>query len=218
METAQKVDCLDDGAESLPIRPTSIVINGKSAAGVFLRYLELLEVPFVFGIPGGFIAPFLKLLRRSKCISFVIGRQETGCAFMADGFARMTGKPGVVFATAGPGALNALTGIACAQAGQSSVMLVSGQNPIAHGGMGALQESTNDGVNIVEIFGHACAASELVLSEKVLRTRLLQASRLCLGTPRQAVHLSFPLDVSSGIVESIELPAERSAYSLEAPV
>jgi len=217
METAQKIDCLDDGAESLPIRPTSIVINGKSAAGVFLRYLELLEVPFVFGIPGGFIAPFLKLLRRSKCMSFVIGRQETGCAFMADGFARMTGKPGVVFATAGPGALNALTGVACAQAGQSSVMLVSGQNPIAHFGMGALQESTNDGVNIVEIFRHACAASELVLSEKVLRTRLLQASRLCLGTPRQAVHLSFPLDVSASVVGSIELPVERSAYALEPP-
>src|SRR5262249_52427993 len=123
-----------------------------SVAEVFIRFLEMLEVPFVFGIPGGFIAPFLKLLRRSKSISFIIGRQETGCAFMADGFARMTGKPGVVFTTAGPGALNALTGVACAQAGQSSVMLVSGQNPTAFSGMGALQESTNDGVNTVEIF------------------------------------------------------------------
>jgi acetolactate synthase-1/2/3 large subunit len=217
METAHKIDCLDDGAEPLPIRPASTLIEGKSAAAVFLRYLELLEVPFVFGIPGGFIAPFLKLLRRSGQISFVIGRHETGCAFMADGFARMTGKPGVVFTTAGPGALNALTGIACAQSGQSSVMLVSGQNPTAHFGMGALQESTNDGVNIVEIFRHACAASELVFSEKVLRTRLLQASRICLGTPRQAVHLSFPLDVSSAVVESIDLPADRSAYALQAP-
>jgi acetolactate synthase-1/2/3 large subunit len=207
----------DDDGHASPIGTASSVIRGKSAAAVFLRYLEVMEVPFVFGIPGGFIAPFLKLLRRSKSTSFVIGRQETGCAFMADGFARMTGKPGVVFATAGPGALNALTGVACAQAGQSSVMLVSGQNPVAHFGMGALQESTNDGVNIVEIFRHACAASELVLSEKVLRTRLLQASRLCLGTPRQAVHLSFPLDVSSSIVESIELPTAKHAYSLEAP-
>jgi acetolactate synthase-1/2/3 large subunit len=217
METAQKIDCLDDDPESTPIRPASTVIEGKSVAEVFLRYLELMEVPFVFGIPGGFIAPFLKLLRRSSSVSFVIGRHETGCAFMADGFSRMTGKPGIVFATAGPGALNALTGIACAQSGQSSVMLISGQNPTAHAGMGALQESTNDGVNIVEIFRHACAASELVLSDKVLRTRLLQASRLCLGVPRRAVHLSFPLDVSSAIVESIDLPAERRAYALEAP-
>jgi acetolactate synthase-1/2/3 large subunit len=217
MESAKKTERFDEGPEPAPVRPASTVLERQSVAAVFLRYLELMEVPFVFGIPGGFIAPFLKLLRRSSSVSFVIGRHETGCAFMADGFSRMTGKPGVVFATAGPGALNALTGISCAQSGQSSVMLVSGQNPTAHFGMGALQESTNDGVNIVEVFRHACAASELVLSDKVLRTRLLQASRLCLGRPRQAVHLSFPLDVSSSTVESIDLPAERRAYALEAP-
>lgn len=97
-----------------------------------------MEMAYVFGIPGGFIAPFLKSLRKSTEISFIIGRQETGCTFMADGFSRMTEVPGVVFVTSGTGALNALTGIACAQKGQSSVMLVSGQSATTIFGMGGL--------------------------------------------------------------------------------
>lgn len=188
-----------------------------SVADAFVQYLEKSGIEYVFGIPGGFIAPFLKLLRRSERLTFIIGRQETGCAFMADGYARVTGKLGVVVATSGPGALNALTGVACAQMGQSSVMLVSGQHPVSYRGLGALQEASNDGVNIVSVFGHACASSELVVSPRVFRTRLLQASRLCLGKPRQAVHLSFPLDVSSSELEGMELPEERDAYALAAP-
>jgi acetolactate synthase-1/2/3 large subunit len=188
-----------------------------SVAGAFVRYLETTGVTYVFGIPGGFIAPFLKLLRRSEQLEFIIGRQETGCAFMADGYARVTGKLGVVLVTSGPGALNALNGVACAQMGQSSVMLVSGQHPISYDGLGALQEASNDGVNIVGVFGHACASSELVVSPKVFRTRLLQASRLCLGRPRQAAHLSFPLDVSSSMLERLDLPEARAAYALATP-
>jgi acetolactate synthase I/II/III large subunit len=194
------------------------VVEGRTVAEMLVRIIEYAEIPFVFGIPGGFIAPLLKRLRSSSSVIFVIGRQETGCAFMADGFARMTGKPGVVFVTSGPGALNALTGVACAQMGHSSVMLISGQNPVAHAGLGALQEATSAGVDIVEVFRHATAMSELVGSPKTFRSRVLQAARLCAGLPRRAVHLSFPLDVLGAELDDLEMPRAPGSYALATPV
>ncbi|HEX8820099.1 MAG TPA: thiamine pyrophosphate-binding protein, partial [Archangium sp.] len=69
-----------------------------------VAHLEAEQVDTVFGIPGGNIAPLVQALRRHSRIRFVIGSHEGGSAFMADGYARATGRRGVCAVTAGPGA------------------------------------------------------------------------------------------------------------------
>jgi len=165
-----------------------------------LQLIELLyqqNIKHVFGIPGGAIAPILKALRQFKKVEYVIAAHEGGAAYMADGYARMKNRPGFVFVTSGPGATNALTGIACAQAAGVPVFLISGQSATHMFHRGSIQESTNDGVNIIEIFRHACEVSELAGNPNSLYRIFFKAWRACMATPGRAVHLSIPLDVSS---------------------
>jgi len=102
--------------------------------------LEKEGVKEIFGIPGGANLPMYDEL--SKCnIRHILARHEQSAAHMADGFGRVSRKPGVVFATSGPGATNILTGIATAQADSSPMVAVTGQVPVAMIGRDAFQES-----------------------------------------------------------------------------
>lgn len=79
------------------------------AADLLVAYLEQIGVEFVFGVPGGAIEPLYNALARSSRRGGprpVVARHETGAAFMADGYARESGKLGVCCATSGPGATN----------------------------------------------------------------------------------------------------------------
>jgi acetolactate synthase-1/2/3 large subunit len=93
--------------------------NDWDNADLIIEYLRLLEVEFVFGVPGGAIEPlFNALARREKDggPKIIVARHEAGAAFMAEGYARETGKLGVCCATTGPGSTNLLTGVASAYA------------------------------------------------------------------------------------------------------
>src|SRR5436853_6016320 len=91
--------------------------NHVEAAELIVSYLEKAGVEYVFGIPGGAVEPIYNALARSARRGgprAVIARHESGAAFMADGYARQTGKLGVSVTTSGPGATNLITGVACA--------------------------------------------------------------------------------------------------------
>lgn len=79
-------------------------------------------------------------------IKFVLGRHEQGCVHMADGYARATGKPGAVLVTSGPGATNAVTGLATANVDGIPLVLVSGQVPLSQIGTDAFQEADMTGI------------------------------------------------------------------------
>src|SRR5690242_9234667 len=131
-----------------------------TVAEAILAHLEAEQVDAVFGIPGGNIAPLVQALRRHARIRFIIGSHEGGSAFMADGYARATGKLGVCMVTAGPGATNAMTGVASAHLDQVPVLTLSGQVSTERFGLGAIQESTDEGgVNTAEMFRHCTASS-----------------------------------------------------------
>src|SRR5574340_924560 len=87
------------------------------AAELLVAYLEQIGIEVVFGVPGGAIEPLYNALARSARRGGprpVVARHEAGAAFMADGYARETGRIGVCCATSGPGATNLITGVACA--------------------------------------------------------------------------------------------------------
>ena len=103
-------------------------------ADLIIEYLKLLGVEFVFGVPGGAIEPFYNALAKSEQNGgpkIIVARHEAGAAFMAEGYARETGKLGVCCATTGPGATNLLTGIASAYADHVPLLVISAQTPFA---------------------------------------------------------------------------------------
>ena len=109
-------------------------------ARALMLALEKEGVKEVFGLPGGANLPMYDELYKSN-IRHILVRHEQSAAHMADGFGRVSRKPGVCFATSGPGATNLLTGIATAQADSAPMVGVTGQVPVKMIGKDAFQES-----------------------------------------------------------------------------
>ena len=105
-----------------------------------MKALAKEEVKEVFGLPGGANLPMYDELFKSD-IRHILVRHEQSAAHMADGFGRVSRRPGVCFATSGPGATNILTGIATAQADSAPMVAVTGQVPVKMIGRDAFQES-----------------------------------------------------------------------------
>lgn len=135
------------------------------AADLMVHALELLGVEYVFGVPGGAIEPLYNALARSARRGgpqAVVARHECGAAYMADGYARETGRMGVCIATSGPGATNLITGVACSYENNVPLLVITGQPPIHSFGKGALQESSCTGINTVGMFRHCTRYNSLV--------------------------------------------------------
>ncbi len=111
-----------------------------TGARALMSAMEKEGVRQVFGLPGGANLPMYDEFARCD-IRHILVRHEQSAAHMADGFGRVSRKPGVCFATSGPGATNILTGIATAQADSAPMVAVTGQVPVAMIGRDAFQES-----------------------------------------------------------------------------
>ena len=109
-------------------------------AAALMKAMSKEGVQQVFGLPGGANLPMYDELFKSD-IRHILVRHEQSAAHMADGFGRVSRKPGVCFATSGPGATNILTGIATAQADSAPMVAVTGQVPVKMIGRDAFQES-----------------------------------------------------------------------------
>jgi acetolactate synthase-1/2/3 large subunit len=109
-------------------------------AQALMKAMEKEGVKQVFGLPGGANLPLYDEFTRCG-IRHILVRHEQSAAHMADGFGRVSRKPGVCFATSGPGATNILTGIATAQADSAPMVAVTGQVPVPMIGRDAFQES-----------------------------------------------------------------------------
>ncbi len=101
----------------------------------------------VFGYPGGAAIPIFDAILESR-IDFIICRHEQGGTHMADGYARTTGKAGVVLVTSGPGATNTITGILTAQMDSVPMVVITGQTVTSNLGLDAFQEADVMGVTM----------------------------------------------------------------------
>ncbi len=117
-----------------------------SGARSLMVALEKEGVELVFGLPGGANLPIYDELYKSN-IRHILVRHEQSAAHMADGFGRVSRRPGVCFATSGPGATNIVTGIATAQADSAPMIAVTGQVPSKMIGRDAFQESDIIGIS-----------------------------------------------------------------------
>ncbi|MHB1951413.1 MAG: biosynthetic-type acetolactate synthase large subunit [Acidiferrobacteraceae bacterium] len=98
-----------------------------TGAEIFVRALKDEGVEYVFGYPGGAVLHIYDALYKQDAVKHILVRHEQGAAHAADGYARSTGRPGVVLVTSGPGATNALTGIATAYMDSIPLVVFTGQ-------------------------------------------------------------------------------------------
>jgi acetolactate synthase-1/2/3 large subunit len=118
----------------------------QSGADILVEALCDLGVEIVFGYPGGAVLPIYDALFRSGRIRHILVRHEQAATHAAEGYARSTGKPGVVLVTSGPGATNAVTGITDALMDSIPMVVLTGQVPTALIGTDAFQEADTVGI------------------------------------------------------------------------
>lgn len=148
-------------------------------------------VEVVFGIPGVHTVELYRGLAGSN-LRHVTARHEQGAAFMADGYARVSGKPGIAFVITGPGVTNALTAMAQARADSVPMLVVSGVNARASlgRGLGALHELPDQAAMV-----KALCPTETVMTPDDLGPALDRAFAAMLGGRPGPVHLQVPTDV-----------------------
>lgn len=184
------------------------------AADLLVAYLEQIGVEYVFGVPGGAIEPLYNAMARSQRrggLRPVVARHEAGAAFMADGYARETGRLGVCCATSGPGSTNLITGVACAHDNNVPLLAISGLPALPSFGRGALQESTSTGVNAFAMFHHCTRYNSLVSHPNQFERKLANALMTAHQAPGGPAHLAIPLDILRGAV-----PSATPSYNLAA--
>jgi acetolactate synthase-1/2/3 large subunit len=176
-----------------------------------VRTLERLGVAAAFGLPGSFILPLYDALERSS-IRLISARHEQGAALMAEGYAMARGEPALCLATAGPGATNLVTGLACAWADSQPMLVIVGQVPAAFLGRGALQEAGGVGsrtVNQLGLLSHVCKGVRRVGSAAEVEAALTHAHHLATSGRPGPVCLELGVDVLNEAADWQGLPLPR---------
>src|SRR5947208_15844494 len=192
------------------------VVVGVTMTGaeIVLEALQREGVDLIFGYPGGANLAIYQQLPRYPKLRHVLVRHEQGATHMADGYARACGRPGVVFATSGPGALNTITGLATAFMDSVPMVVVTGQVNTTVVGRDAFQES--------DVIG----CSQPVTKHNYLVTRVQDLPRVI----KEAFHIAATgrpgpvlIDVCKDVQqadwpdpvwpESVHLPGYRPAFA-----
>lgn len=197
-----KVSAISRTAPRAPLPafvPASVPAPGQApdltVAHFVFEQLKREGVDAAFGIPGGPATPLFDALHGDAALRIIGARHEAGAAFMACGYARLSGRPGVCVLTTGPGTTNAATGLAAAQADGLPVLALTAQVPGAAFGKGSLQDSTYDRADTVAMLKPLAKMSAMVPHPEAAGTMLRQALRLAMTGRRGPAHLNLPTDL-----------------------
>ena len=179
-----------DGTPAKECKAAEYLVEALAAAGV----------KHIFGVIGGTVFPFFTATVGRQA-QIVMAKHEAGAAFMADGYARASGGLGACVSTSGPGATNLITGVAAAYADSVPIVVITGQVATKSFGRGAMQESSTEGVDIVDVFKQVTRYSTLVFRADRLPAVWHKALRMALGGRPGPVHLSLPADVQERPIE-----------------
>ncbi|NCP14542.1 MAG: biosynthetic-type acetolactate synthase large subunit [Sphingomonadales bacterium] len=177
-----------------------------SGAAILVQCLIEQGVEYVFGYPGGAVLPIYdELFGDSEGpgrIRHILVRHEAGAAHAAEGYARSTGKPGVVLVTSGPGATNAITGIADAWMDSIPLVVITGQVPTSLIGTDAFQEADTIGIT-----RHCTKHNYLVKDPADLAATIKEAFLIATTGRPGPVVIDIPKNVQ------IAVPSERHALT-----
>ena len=202
-------------AKSLAIEPSS-ALDGAQA---LIKCLEREGVEYVFGLSGGSVIPVFDAFVTTKTkIKLILVRHEQGAAHMADGYARATGKPGVVLVTSGPGAGNTITGLMTAHMDSVPMIVLSGQSIRSMLGKDAFQEADTFGITM-PVVKH----SYLVKETNDIPRVVSEAFHISATGRPGTVLVDLPKDVTQGpfsgeLVQDMDIPGYQldSSFDKEA--
>ncbi|MEE4154102.1 MAG: biosynthetic-type acetolactate synthase large subunit [Erythrobacter sp.] len=179
----------------------------QSGAAILTQALIDQGVEFVFGYPGGAVLPIYDELFGDERIRHILVRHEAGAAHAAEGYARATGKPGVVLVTSGPGATNAVTGIADAWMDSIPMVVITGQVPTSLIGTDAFQEADTIGIT-----RHCTKHNYLVKDPAELAATIEEAFRIATTGRPGPVVIDIPKDVQIAVPSDEARPARPAAH------
>ncbi|MCL2706358.1 MAG: thiamine pyrophosphate-binding protein, partial [Spirochaetaceae bacterium] len=171
----------------------------KTGADILIDAVHKEGTEYIFGYPGGSAIPIFDALLDSP-IKFILTRHEQGATHMADGYARATGKPGVVLVTSGPGATNTTTGIFTARMDSIPIVVICGQMPTYTLGLDAFQEADVSGISS-PIVKHSYLIKNIEDIPRIVKEAFYIAQT---GRPGPVL-IDVPKDISSKMIEPINL-------------
>ena len=173
-----------------------------TGADLIVKLLERQGISTIAGVPGGAALPMYDALSKSETIHHVLCRHEQGAGFIAQGMARVSGRPEVCLASSGPGATNLVTAIADAKLDSIPMIALTGQVPLSMIGTDAFQEVDTYGMTI-PITKH----NFLVRSAKDLLNVIPAAFRIAMSDRPGPVLIDVPKDVQNQMVSFDDYPA-----------
>ncbi|RSD23349.1 acetolactate synthase large subunit [Mesobacillus subterraneus] len=185
------------------LKETKAKTSVLSGADLLLKSLEKENVEVIFGYPGGAVLPIYDKLYDSK-ILHVLPRHEQGGIHAAEGYARISGKPGVVIATSGPGATNIITGLADAMMDSLPLVVFTGQVATGVIGTDAFQEA-----DILGITTPITKYNYQVRDTKDIPRVIKEAFYIATSGRPGPVVIDFPKDLAAAISEE---PADQAIH------
>ena len=175
-----------------------------TGAEIIVRSLIDMGVHTVFGYPGGAVLYIYdEIYKASKQLNHILARHEQGALHAADGYARVTGEVGVAIVTSGPGATNAVTGLATAYMDSIPLVCISGQVPVALIGNDAFQEADTVGIT------RSCTKHNFLVRDVRDLARVLREAFYIAKTGRPGpVLVDVPKDITNTLCEYIHTNAE----------
>lgn len=169
--------------------------NFKTGAEVLVDIIHKQGVEYIFGLPGGAAIPIFDALVDSP-LKLILTRHEQGATHMADGYARATGKPGVVLVTSGPGSTNTITGIITAHMDSVPLVVISGQQTTGNLGLDTFQEADVSGITY-PIVKHSYLVKDPESIPRIVNEAFHLAST---GRPGPVI-IDMPKDMSSAMID-----------------
>ncbi|KAG0287928.1 Acetolactate synthase, mitochondrial [Linnemannia gamsii] len=177
---------------------------GMSGGQIFHEMMLRHNVKHVFGYPGGAILPVFDAIYNSKQFEFILPRAEQGAGHAAEGYARVTGKPGVVLVTSGPGATNVITAMQDALSDGTPMVVFTGQVVVSAIGTDAFQEADVVGIS------RACTKWNVMVKDIAdLPRRINEAFEIATSGRPGPVLVDLPKDVTAAILNK-PIPAAPS--------
>ncbi len=173
------------------------------------EFLEAIGVDTVFGVVSVHNIPILDAIGRRNAIRFVMGRGETGAGHMADAYARVSGKPGVLITSTGPGAANAVGALVEAGFAGTPMLHLTGQTASAYLDRG--QGLVHDVPDQLGMLRSVSKAAFRVRSADLAFGTLVKSASLALGPPAGPVSIEIPIDIQR---ESVRRPGEIETLTL----
>ncbi len=188
--------------------------SNRTAAEVMIDIIHQQGIDYIFGLPGGAAIPMYDALVYSP-IELVLTRHEQGATHMADGYARTSGKPGVVLVTSGPGATNTITGILTAHMDSIPMIIICGQQTTGNLGLDTFQEADISGITF-PIVKHSYLVKDPEDLPRITKEAFYIAST---GRPGPVI-IDLPKDVSSTIIKNdsnvnFEIPGYETDYKID---